>query len=94
MCCVGLETYVAGHADLIIDYAMARRCEEPISTAITESTVQRLPHRRMSANQQMRWSSHGAHLMLQVRASVANGTFDQDNAANEWRAKRPFHRAA
>ena len=28
----GLETYVAGLADLIIDYAMARRCEEPIST--------------------------------------------------------------
>jgi hypothetical protein len=76
---------VAGHADLIIDYAMARRCMEPISTAITESTVRWLLHRRMNANQQMPWSPHGAHLMLQVRASVANGTFDYDNTAAEWR---------
>ena len=36
----GLETYVSGQADLIIDYARARRIGEPISTATTESTVQ------------------------------------------------------
>jgi len=36
----GLETYVSGQADLIIDYAVARRSDEPISTATTESTVQ------------------------------------------------------
>jgi hypothetical protein len=34
-----LETYVSGQSDIIIDYATARRREEPISTAITESTV-------------------------------------------------------
>jgi hypothetical protein len=48
-----LETYVSGQSDIIIDYATARRCEEPISTAITESTVQWLLHRRMNAQQQM-----------------------------------------
>jgi hypothetical protein len=37
---VELETYVSEQSDIIIDYAKARRCEEPISTAITESTVQ------------------------------------------------------
>ena len=52
----GLETYVAGHAELIIDYAVARRREEPISAAATESTVQWLLYRRMNASQQMRWS--------------------------------------
>ena len=52
----GLETYIAGQAALIIDYATAGHCEEPISTAQTESTVQWLLHRRMGANQQMRWS--------------------------------------
>jgi hypothetical protein len=31
-----LETYVSRQSDIIIDYAAARRCEEPISTAITE----------------------------------------------------------
>ncbi len=57
----GLEIYVSGQADLIIDYAKARRSGEPISTATTESTVQWLLHRRMGANQQMRWSPRGAH---------------------------------
>src|SRR3712207_628112 len=32
----GLETYVSGQADLIIDYAKARRGGEPISTATAE----------------------------------------------------------
>jgi hypothetical protein len=44
-----LETYVCGQAEIIIDYATARRREEPISTAVTESTVQWLLHRRMNA---------------------------------------------
>jgi hypothetical protein len=90
----GLETYVSGQSAMIIDYAKARRCGEPISTAITESTVQWLLHRRMSASQQMRWSPRGAHLMLKVRTAVMNGTFDRDHAAAEWRAKRPYRRRA
>ena len=56
-----LEIYVSGQSEIIINYAKARRCDEPISTAITESTVQWLLHRRMNAQQQMRWSPRGAH---------------------------------
>jgi hypothetical protein len=52
----GLETYVAGQAELIIDCAAARHDAEPISTAPTESAVQWLLHRRMGARQQMRLS--------------------------------------
>jgi hypothetical protein len=90
----GLETYVAGQAALIIDYAAARHDAEPISTAPTESTVQWLLHRRMGANQQMRWSPRGAHMMLKVRTAVANGTFERDYAVAERWARRPFRRAA
>jgi hypothetical protein len=90
----GLETYVAGQSELIIDYATGRRRDEPISTATTESTVQWLLHRRMGAQQQMRWSPRGAHLMLKVRTSIVNGTFDQDHAAAERWARRPFRPAA
>jgi len=90
----GLETYVAGQSELIIDYATGRRRDEPISTATTEITVQWLLHRRMGAQQQMRWSPRGAHLMLKVRTSIVNGTFDQDHAAAERWARRPFHPAA
>jgi hypothetical protein len=90
----GLETYVSGQSDLIIDYATARRSDQPISTATTESAVQWLLHRRMGANQQMRWSPRGAHLMLKVRTSVINGTFDSDHAAAARWARRPFRNAA
>ena len=90
----GLETYVSGQARLIIDHAAARRRDEPISTATTESTVQWLLHRRMGANQQMRWSPRGAHLMLKVRTAVANDTFPEDHAAAERWARRPFRPAA
>ena len=90
----GLETYVRRQADLIIDYATARRDGEPISTATTEGTVQWLLHRRMGANQQMRWSPRGAHRMLKVRTAVANGTLADDHAAAEQWARRPFRPAA
>jgi hypothetical protein len=89
-----LETYVCGQSDIIIDYATARRQEEPISTAVTESTVQWLLHRRMNAQQHMRWSPRGAHLMLKVRTATANGTLERDHAVAERWARRPFRRAA
>ena len=90
----GLEAYVSGQADLIIDYAEGRRRGEPISTATTEGTVQWLLHRRMGANQQMRWSPRGAHRMLQVRTAVANGTLADDHIAAERWVRRPFRSAA
>jgi hypothetical protein len=89
-----LETYVCGQSDIIIDYAKARRREEPISTAVTESTVQWLLHRRMNAQQQMRWTPCGAHLMLKVRCAVMNGTLERDHTVAEQRARRPFRRTA
>ena len=71
-----------------------RRSDEPISTATTESTVQWLLHRRMGANQQMRWTPRGAHCMLKVRTAVANDTLAEDHAAAERWARRPFRPAA
>jgi hypothetical protein len=90
----GLETYVSGQAELIIDYATARRIGEPISTATTEGTVQWPLHRRVGANQQMRWPPRGAHLMLKVRTAVANGILAEDHVAAEPWARRPFRPAA
>jgi hypothetical protein len=89
-----LETYICGQSDIIIDYATARHQDEPISTAVTESTKQWLLHRRMNAQQHMRWSPRGAHLMLKVRTSIVNGTFGRDHAVAERWARRPYRRAA
>src|ERR1700733_14983261 len=80
--------------NIMIDFATTRRREEAISTAIAESTVQWLLHRRMNAQQQMRWSPRGAHLMLKVRCAVMNGTLEQDYAVAEHWARRPFRSAA
>jgi len=80
-------------SEIIIDYATARRQDEPISTAVTESTVQWLLHRRMNAQQHMRWSPRGAHLM-KVRTATASGTLERDHAVAERWARRPFRRAA
>ena len=75
-------------------WTVSRRCEEPISTAIIGSTVQWLLHRRMNAQQQMRWSPRGAHLMLKVRTSVVSRTPNRDYAVAERWVRRPFRRAA
>jgi hypothetical protein len=88
-----LETYIWGQSDIIIDYATARRQDEPISTAVTESNVQWLLHRRMNAQQHMCWSPQGAHLMLKVRTATANGTLERDHAVAERWSRRPFRRA-
>ena len=85
-----LEKYICGQSDIIIDYATARFDDEPISTAVTESTVQWLLHRRMNAQQHMRWSPRGAHLMLKVRTATANGTLERDHAVAELWARRPY----
>ena len=88
-----LETYVSGLADLIIDYASARLGDEPFSTSPTEGAVQWLLHRRMGAQQQMRWSPRGAHLMLHVRTAIVNDTFDADHR-DICRRRRSFRMAA
>ena len=85
-----LETYVCGQSDIIIDYATARRRDESISTAITESMMQWLVHRPMTAQQYMRWTPRGAHLMLKVRCAVTNGSLQHYHAVAEGRARRRF----
>jgi hypothetical protein len=89
-----LETYLCRQSDIIINYATARRREEPISTAVTESTAQWLVHRRMNAQQRMRWTPRGVLLMLKVRCAVVNGSLQHDHTVAEGRARRPFRRAA
>ena len=51
--------------------------------------MQRLLHRRMTAKQQMLWSPRGAHLMLKVRTTVMNATFERDHVTAERWDKPP-----
>jgi hypothetical protein len=56
--------------------------------------VQWLPHRRMGANQQMRWSPRSAHRMLKARTTAAYGTLDEGDVTVEPWARRPLRLAA
>jgi hypothetical protein len=63
-----LKRYVRGDAHRIVNYHRRRLAGQRVSTALVESAVNHLVNRRMNKSQQMRWSAHGAHQVLQVRA--------------------------
>ena len=59
---------------MIPNYAERRRYGERVSTGFVESTVNTVVGKRFGKKQQMRWSKHGAHLMLQTRTRTLDGT--------------------
>lgn len=68
------ETYITNNASMIPNYAERRRYGERVSTGFVESTVNTVVGKRFGKRQQMRWSKRGAHLMLQTRTRVLDGT--------------------
>ena len=68
------QTYIAHNRTMIPNSAERRRYGERISTAFVESTVNTVVGKRFAKTQQMRWSKQGAHLMLQTRTRVLDGT--------------------
>jgi hypothetical protein len=64
--------YIRVNSQFIPNYGDRYRHGENISTAFAESTVNELIARRMSKQQQMRWTKQGAHLLLQLRVKTLN----------------------
>ena len=73
-----------------MNYAERHRAGLRVGTSITEGTANFLVNRRMNKRQQMRWSRHGADLLLQVRCAVYNGTFGSDYGQRFHAAKDSF----
>ncbi len=69
-----LDGYLTSQSAWLVNYAERHRAGLRVGTAITEGTANFLVNRRMNKSQQMRWSRHGADLLLQVRCAVYNGT--------------------
>lgn len=67
-------TYVANNAGAIPNYAERWRYGERVATSFVESTVNLVVAKRFAKRQQMQWSSKGAHLLLQIRTRVLDGT--------------------
>jgi hypothetical protein len=74
------RTYIGRNAAQIPNYGERHRAGEPVSSATAESTVNQVISRRMVKKQQMRWTSRGAHLLLQIRTRVLNDDLIADFA--------------
>ncbi|MFL5287536.1 MAG: hypothetical protein ACJ8AW_42825 [Rhodopila sp.] len=70
-----VDKYLRGQAAWLVNYAKRFRAGLRVGTSVTEGTANFLVNRRMNKSQQMRWSRHGADLLLQVRCAVYNGKF-------------------
>lgn len=66
-----LLTYIRSNRGAIINYGMRYRAGLRVATTLAESAVNSLVGKRMVKKQQMRWSLHGAHMLMQVRTAGA-----------------------
>jgi hypothetical protein len=67
---VNLRDYLRSNWSALTNYAVERRRGLRISSALAESVMSHLVNQRICKRQPMRWSSEGAHLLLQVRLAV------------------------
>lgn len=72
----GFQGYIESNQGAIPNYGERYRNGEAISSAVAESTVNRVVSRRMVKKQQMQWSPDGAHLLLQMRTRVLNNDLE------------------
>ena len=70
---VQLLTYVRSNRSAIVNYGKRYRAGLRVATTLAESGVNSLVAKRMVKKQQMRWSLHGAHMLMQVRTAEING---------------------
>jgi len=68
-----LMTYIRSNHSAIVDYGKRYRAGLRVATTLAESAVNSLVGKRMVKKQQMRWSRHGARMLMQVRAAEING---------------------
>ena len=85
-----LDGYLTSQSAWLVNYAKRHRAGLRVGTAITEGTATFLVNRRMDKSQQMRWSRHGADLLLQVWCAVYNGTLCSGFRQRSHPANKPY----
>ena len=68
-----VDSYLRSQSARLVNYAKRYREGLRVGTSLAEGTANFLVNRRMNKSQQMRWSRHGADLLLQVRCAFYNG---------------------
>jgi hypothetical protein len=81
-------TYVRSNRGAIVNYGKRHRAGLRVATTLAESAVNSLVGKRMVKKQQMRWSRHGAHMLMQVRTAVLNGEL-RDRLRTPFRQPEP-----
>ena len=76
------RVYIDNNQRFIPNYGERYRCGERISTGFVESTVNQVVAKRMEKRQQMRWTTKGAHCLLQVRTKALNKEWKE--TVNRW----------
>lgn len=104
--CLGsqLLTYIRSNRSAIVNYGLRYRAGLRVATTLAESAVNSLVGKRMVKKQQMRWSQHGAHMLMQVRTADINGELrdrlrapfrqPEPNVPSMFKPKPPLLRAA
>lgn len=73
-----LQTYIENNETRIVDYRLRYKNGKAISSQMAESTVESLINQRCKGKQHMRWSRHGVHCILQVRAAIASKDWENN----------------
>lgn len=68
------QAYIASNSASLINYGERYRSGERISSAFVEATVNAVISKRFAKKQQMQWSRTGAHLLLQTRTQILDGS--------------------
>ena len=68
----GFHTDIANNKRFIPNSGERYRAGERISTGFVESTVNQVISKRFCKKQQMQWTIHAAHLLLQMRVRMLN----------------------
>lgn len=68
-----LLNYIRSNRGAIVHCGNRHRAGLRVATTLAESAVNSLVGKRMVKKQQMRWSLHGANMLMQVRTAEANG---------------------
>jgi hypothetical protein len=74
---VELRRYLRNNSRGLMNYGLARRRGQRISTAPAESEMGHLVKERMGRGKPIRWSADGANSLLQVRCAVLDSRLDK-----------------
>ena len=73
-----LATYIKNNKSGIINYGARKRAGLVYTSNYAEATVNTLINERQKGKKKMLWSREGAHNVLQIRASTASHSWDDD----------------